>query len=56
VAQVRRVQREHDVVAENLKLCIKIKMEQIDSLKMSLLKYEYELYNLYSKLSDLEAS
>ena len=46
---------EHETLAKVLKAEIRNKMEQIDALKLSILKNEYDLYKMYSRLDDLDA-
>ena len=53
--EVNKTRTERETLAQLLKAEIRSKMEQIDTLKLSILKHEYDLYKLYSRLDDLEA-
>jgi len=52
--EVNQTRTESETLAQLLKAEIRSKMEQIDTLKLSILKHEYDLYKLYSRLDDLE--
>jgi|GEM_PF-4599523 len=54
MVEVNKTSTERDALAQLLKAEIRSKMEQIDTLKLSILKHEYDLYKLYSRLDDLE--
>ena len=53
--EVNQTRTESETLAQLLKAEIRSKMEQIDTLKLSILKHEYDLYKLYSRLDDLES-
>jgi len=55
MVEVNKTRTERDALAQVLKAEIRSKMEQIDTLKLSILKHEYDLYKMYSRLDDLEA-
>ena len=52
--EVNKTRTEREALAQLLKSEIRSKMEQIDTLKLSILKHEYDLYKLYSRLDDLD--
>jgi len=53
--EVNKTGTEREAHAKVLKAEIRSKMEQIDTLKLSILKHEYDLYKLYSRLDDLDS-
>ena len=53
--EVNKTRIENEVLAMEIKKEIRNKMEQIDALKLSILRQEYDLYKLYSRLDDLDA-
>jgi len=53
--EVNKAATEREAHAKVLKAEIRSKMEQIDTLKLSILKHEYDLYKLYSRLDDLDS-
>jgi len=52
--EINKTKAVREATVQSLKAEIRSKMEQIDTLKLSMLKKEYELYALYSKLNDLD--
>jgi len=53
--EVNKTRTEREALAQVLKAEIRSKMEQIDTLKLSILKHEYDLYKMYSRLDELDA-
>ena len=53
--EINKTKAVREANVQSLKAEIRSKMEQIDTLKLSMLKKEYELYALYSKLNDLDS-
>jgi len=53
--EINKAKAVREANMQSLKAEIRNKMEQIDTLKLSLLKQEYELYALYSKLNELNS-
>jgi len=53
--EVNKTRTEREALAQVLKAEIRNKMEQIDTLKLSILKHEYDLYKMYSRLDELDS-
>ena len=53
--EINKTKAVREANVQSLKAEIRSKMEQIDKLKLNVLKQEYELYALYSKLNDLDS-
>jgi len=55
MTEVNKAEAVREAHEKSLKAEIRTKVEQIDTLKLSILKHEYELYALYSKLNELDS-
>jgi len=55
MTEVNNAKAVREAQEKSLKAEIRTKVEQIDTLKLSILRHEYELYALYSKLNELDS-